>query len=113
MASKKLITFYVSQVVEPIKRKLSLMLLEDIDELMQTDDMFHLWCYNNSVIHDWTNEKVDSLLKYKFHLQLSKIEMTNEELQELIVWSFQFADSIGLELNYPEDELDKLINLNI
>ena len=89
-ASKKLITFYKSQVVTPIYNK------------MIADG------------EDVTIESVDSVLKYRSgYAFTSTTTMTMQELQEVIVWSFQFADSIGLELNYPEDELDKLINLNI
>jgi len=95
MASKKLITFYVSQVVVPIKHQMNRDALQaDLDA-------------------DWTNVMVDTFLKHNFEIDKSKIEMTTQELHELILNSFQFADSIGLELNYPEDELDKLINLNI
>ncbi len=39
--------------------------------------------------------------------------MTTDQLAELIEWSFQFAKTIGLELDYPKDELDDKINLNI
>jgi len=95
MASKKLITFYVSQVVEPIKRKMN----QDAEGV--------------GLEADYTNEMIDLLLKHNFEIDKSKIEMTTQELHELILNSFQFADSIGLDLNYPEDELDKLINLNI
>jgi hypothetical protein len=95
MASKKLITFYISQVVIPIKHQMNRDALQaDLDA-------------------DWTNEMVDKFLKHNFEIDKSKIEMTTQELHELILNSFQFADSIGLELNYPEDELDKLIDLNI
>ena len=95
MASKKLITFYVSQVVVPIKHQMN-------KDALQAD-----------LDADWTNEMVDTFLKHNFEIDKSKIEMTTQELHELILNSFQFADSIGLDLNYPEDELDKLINLNI
>ena len=95
MASKKLITFYISQVVIPIKHQMN-------KDALQA-----------GLVADWTNEMVDSFLKHNFEIDKSKIEMSTQELHELILNSFQFADSIGLELNYPEDELDKLINLNI
>ena len=92
MASKKLITFYVSQVVVPIKHQMNRDALQaDLDA-------------------DWTNEMVDTFLKHNFEIDKSKIEMTTQELHELILNSFQFADSIGLELNYPEGTLDDMLD---
>lgn len=92
MANPKLITFYISQVVEPIKRKMN----QDAEGV--------------GLEADYTNEMIDTLLKHHFKLDKSKIEMSNFELQELIEWSFQFGDMIGLTLNYPKSELDELLN---
>ena len=85
-ASKKLITFYKSQVVSPIHKK------------MLSDGA------------DVTIEAVDSILKHRSGYEFSTTKMTTEELQELIVWSFQFADSIGLTLDYLPSELDNELN---
>ncbi len=89
MANPKLITFYKSQVVEPIYKK------------MVSDGA------------DVTVEDVDSILKHRSGFEFSTTQMTTQELQELIIWSFQFADSIGLELDYLPDSLDNEIDLNI
>ena len=89
MANKKLIKFYKGVVLTQIHSKL-------------TKDGTLL-----------SIEQTDSLLKDFADVDLSTIKMTNEQLQELIVWSFQFADQIGLTLDYPSDELDGMIDLNI
>lgn len=89
MANKKLIRFYKGIVLQQIHSKLT---------------------------KDGTTisiEQTDSLLKDFADIDLSTIKMANEQLQELIVWSFQFADQIGLTLDYPPDELDGMIDLNI
>lgn len=88
-ASKRLIIFYKSKVVEPIQMKLikdgALVSMEEVDTLLKS--------YAD---YDFTSTK----------------EMTTEQLAELIEWSFQFAKTIGLELDYPKDDLDNDINLN-
>lgn len=92
MASSKLITFYISQIVIPIK------------------DQFNYDAIQADLDADWTNEMVDTFLKHHFDLDKSKIEMTTEELQELIEWSIVFGQGIGLELSYPKDELDDMLD---
>ena len=87
MASSKLITFYISQIVLPIQAKLS------------ADGL------------DLTKEQVDSLLKNRINLDKSKVKMSTAELQELIEWSIVFGYEIGLELGYPPDELDSKLDL--
>lgn len=91
MANSKLITFYVSQVLIPIMDRL-----------------------NRDIIKgEYTKEEVDTLLKANAKIDMSKIQMSNEELNGLILESFQFGDRIGLSLDYPEDYIDRLIKLNI
>lgn len=110
MASKKLIIYYISQVVLPIRDRLNNLTVKEYTDLIESDDMFQLYCYNNKLTSDWTKEHVDTFLKFREGVDMSKIEMTTEELQELIVWSFQFADSIGLTLDYLPSELDNELN---
>lgn len=95
MASKKLITFYVAHVVEPIRKK------------MNQDAL------GVGLEADFTNEMVDTLLKHNVEIDKSKIEMSNIELINLCRYGFQFGDGIGLELDFPKGELDELIDLNI
>lgn len=95
MASKKLITFYVSQVVEPIRNKMN----QDAEGI--------------GLEPDFSNEMVDTLLKHNIEIDKSKIEMSNEELINLCRYGFQFGDGIGLSLNFPSGELDELIDLKI
>jgi len=89
MANGKLIRFYISQVVIPI--------VNDLED---------------KGVHA-TKEEVDTMLKANANIDMSKVQMSNEELHHLILESFQFGDKIGLDLNYPEDKLDELIKLNI
>jgi len=60
-----------------------------------------------------STEEVDELLKHHADVEKSCVKMSTEELQTLIEWSFVFARQINLQLDYPEDELDKKINLDI
>jgi hypothetical protein len=86
MDNKKLIIFYKSYVLTHIhKRLVELNNIKSIDE-------------------------VDEILKYHagFNTQASCKEMTKEDLQELIAWSFQFGDELGLKLNYKDNEWQKI-----
>lgn len=89
-ASKKLIKFYKGVVVSQIQQKLTKdgapVSMEEVDTLLK-----------KHADYDFTSTK----------------EMTTDQLAELIEWSFQFAKQIGLEIDYPKDELDDKINLNI
>ena len=79
-ASKKLITFYKSKVLEPLT-----------EYLKQSDEQ----C---------TKERVDRLLKRTaIGKELSCTDMTMEELQCVIVEGFQLGDQVGLFLDYPEE----------
>ena len=60
---------------------------------------------------DLTKEQVDSLLKNRINLDKSKVQMSTAELQELIEWSIVFGYEIGIELGYPDDELDGMLDL--
>lgn len=92
-ATNKQIIFYVSKVVEPIRDRLN------------EDNL------KAGLESDWTNDMVDVFLKHRTRIDKSKIEMSRDEMQELIINGFEFGDELGLELNYPTDELDKLIEL--
>lgn len=35
-----------------------------------------------------------------------------DDMQNLIEWMFVYADQVGVEIDYPQDELDKKIELN-
>ena len=59
---------------------------------------------------DLTKEQVDSLLKNRINLDKSKVQMSTAELQELIEWSIVFGYEIGIELSYPPDELDGMLD---
>ena len=112
MASSKLITFYVSQVLIPIMDRLNELKLEEFNEFIQTESLFRRFCFKRQAV-TFTKEEVDTLLKAIANIDMSKIQMSNEELNGLILESFQFGDRIGLSLDYPQDYLDKLIKLNI
>jgi hypothetical protein len=81
MDNKKLIKFYKGYVLESIQTKL-----------------------NETGIY--STDEVDAILKHYagFDITTSCKDLTTDELQELISWSFQFGDSIGLELNYKGNE---------
>ena len=55
-------------------------------------------------------KEVDTLLKNHAGLDvnLSCSEMTSEELNELIIWSFDFGNSIGLYLNFQDNEYENI-----
>ncbi len=89
-ASSKLIKFYKGIIVAQVQKKMvqdgALVSAEEVDTLLK-----------KYADYDFTSTK----------------EMTMEQLQELVEWSFQFAKTIGLEIDYPPDELDNEIDLNI
>jgi hypothetical protein len=58
-----------------------------------------------------TKEQLDSYLKDFVKPDKSCIEMSNEELKNVIEVGLVFAKDLGIELDYPQDELDKLINI--
>ena len=35
-----------------------------------------------------------------------------EDMQNLLAWTFVYADQVGVEIDYPQDELDKQLDLN-
>ena len=86
-ATKQLITFYKAKVLEPIVNKL------------------HCEGY------DVSKEKIDTYLKSLCDLDKSSIEMSTEELQEVIERGFNFGQELGLQLDYPKDNLDDLIKM--
>lgn len=53
-------------------------------------------------------DELDTLLKSISGLDKSTTKMTTDELNELIVDAFDFSDSVGLFLNYPNNEWDKI-----
>lgn len=76
MANPKLITFYISQVVLPIMDKL-----------------------NEDMVEVYTKEWVDTILKANAKIDMSKIEMDDEQLKDLIEHSKQFAMQIGIDID--------------
>ena len=86
MANARLIRFYKGIVVDQIYKHLNR------DNLVMTF------------------EQVDSFLKSHAKIDMSSIQMSNEELHHVILKSFEIADAIGLELDYPQDEKDKLLD---
>lgn len=79
-ASKRLITFYKSKVLEPLYKR-----LKEQDK-------------------DYIQEGVDRWLKRTaIGKEISCTEMTIDELQSVIVEGFQLGDKIGLHLDYPEE----------
>jgi hypothetical protein len=58
-----------------------------------------------------TKEWLDTYLKSFVKIDTSCIEMSMEELQEVIEVGLVFAKDLGIDLDYPQDELDKLINI--
>lgn len=55
-----------------------------------------------------TIDEVDKELKEYagFNANVSTKEMTQDELNELIVWSFAYGDEIGIHLNFLDNECD-------
>ena len=56
--------------------------------------------------HAYSISEVDELLKHLSGIEKSCLEMTIDELNELIITCFTFADKIGIELNYPNNECE-------
>jgi hypothetical protein len=61
--------------------------------------------------HEVTKEWLDTYLKSFVKIDTSCIEMSMQELQEVIEVGLVFAKELGLNLDYPQDELDELINI--
>jgi hypothetical protein len=55
-----------------------------------------------------TIDEVDKFLKEYagFNPNVSTLDMTSDELNELIINSFQFGDSIGVYINFLDNECD-------
>lgn len=55
-----------------------------------------------------TIEEVDKELKEYagFNPNISTKDMTQDDLNELIVWSFGYGDEIGIHLNFLDNECD-------
>ena len=86
MDNKKLIIFYKSYVLTNIHTR-----LVQLGNILSIDE-------------------VDEVLKYYsgFDKNKSCKDMTKEELQELNVHSFLYGDTIGLNLNYKDNEWEKV-----
>ena len=57
-----------------------------------------------------TKEQVDTFLKSRVKINMSCIEMSSDEIQELILQSQLYGDTIGLNLDYPKDALDDMLD---
>jgi hypothetical protein len=55
-----------------------------------------------------TIAEVDKELKEYagFNREISTKDMTSDEINELIVWSFAYGDEIGIHLNFLDNECD-------
>jgi hypothetical protein len=85
--SKKLIIFYKSKCLEPIHK-----------ELVKS--------------HAYSIREVDELIKHLAKIEKSCLEMTKDELNEIIVTAFRLADEIGLKgINYPDNECEFIKNI--
>lgn len=51
----------------------------------------------------YTKKEVDNILKHHAQIEKSCCEMDYYEINELIVWSFQFGDKIGLNLDFKDN----------
>lgn len=61
--------------------------------------------------HEVTKEWLDTYLKSFVKIDTSCVEMSMEELQEVVERGLNMAEELGIDLDYPQDELDKLINI--
>lgn len=61
--------------------------------------------------HEVTKEWLDTYLKSFVKIDTSCVQMSMEELQEVIEVGLVFAKELGVDLDYPQDDLDKLINI--
>ena len=86
-ASKKLIKYYKGVILVKI-----------LDHLNEDGELM-------------TKEQLDTYLKSFVVIDTSCIEMSMQELQEVIEVGLVFAKELGLNLDYPQDELDELINI--
>lgn len=75
--SKKLITFYKSQCIDVIAKHTNLSV-----------------------------RVIDKKIKTLAKIEKSCLEMTTDELNELIVTAFEYGDTLGLHINFPDNEAD-------
>jgi hypothetical protein len=61
----------------------------------------------------FTIGELDIFLKDYADVKGSSTKMTLEELKGLVEWSLYFANTVGLKIDYPQDKIDKMIELNI
>lgn len=82
--NKRLITFYKAICLHKIHARLiELRCLITIDEL-------------DKVLKEYAG----------FNANISTKDMTSDELNELIIWSFGYGDEIGIHLNFLDNECD-------
>lgn len=63
-----------------------------------------------------TKAQIDTDIKINAefpHTSCAHEDVESEDLQNLIIWGFLYGDQCGIFINYPEDELDNQIKLNI
>ena len=63
-----------------------------------------------------TKQEVDKEIKINADFPFESCaheNVTTDDLSNLIVWAFVYGDEQGIFIDYPPDELDKQINLNI
>jgi len=61
----------------------------------------------------FTIGELDDFLKDYSDVNGSTTKMTLEDLKSLVEWSLYFANTVGLKIDYPQDKIDAMIELNI
>jgi len=67
----------------------------------------------NIETYSFTIQELDIFLKDYAEVVGSFSNMTLEQLKDLVEWSLYFGNTIGVKIDYPKDDLDNQINLNI
>ena len=60
----------------------------------------------------FTKSEIDHLLKHLSDLNKSTMVMNLEEIKTLCEWSLMHCRIWGVNVDYPQDEIDKQIELN-
>lgn len=60
---------------------------------------------------DYTKKELDDLFKYLCGVELSTTKMDLEQIKTLCEWSLFHCQMWNINVDYPQDELDKLISI--
>ena len=85
--------------VKPLQRFYKGVLLVEIHKELNRHDKF-------------TKSEIDHLLKHLSDLNKSTMVMNLEEIKTLCEWSLMHCRIWGVNVDYPQDEIDKQIELN-